>query len=273
MACLIIREGAEWDLPLGETKQTQLTVDGQIYTKLIFTGQKSVAARQQILARKEKLAAYSLVNVNNSIKLAVFDTDSTFINQEVIDEIADFAGFKKEVSEITESAMRGELDFNAALEARVALLKGLSEARLDEVWQKRLTLTKGADMLTQRLKERQAAIYLISGGFTFFTERFSQKLNLNGHRANTLEIANSLLTGRTIGKIVNRATKAEILTELMEIHGASANETIAVGDGANDIDMTELSGLGIAFCAKQALEEATFAAIFERNLEFVDHMI
>lgn len=273
MLTLILRAGAEWDLALTVISQTHFELVGTSYTRVTAKLNDPVEMRKDILARRDRVAAYAINPPQGAIKLAVFDTDSTFINQEVIDEIADFAGFKKEVSEITERAMQGELDFNAALAARVKLLKGLEVSRLDDVWRDRLSLTAGAAELVHSLKARGVAIYLLSGGFSFFTAKFSSLLGLNGHYANELEISEGVLTGRTTGETVNRQRKAVLLKELALKHGATQMQTIAVGDGANDIDMALASGLGIAFCAKKPLEEQTFAAVFERNLKFVDHLL
>ncbi|AFM13721.1 phosphoserine phosphatase SerB [Turneriella parva] len=216
------------------------------------------------------LVAYALKAAHKvSPRLVVFDTDSTFINQEVIDEIAAFAGFKKEVAEITERAMRGELDFNKALAERVLLLKGVSAEVLPEIKRSRLSLSHGASELVESLHARGIFTYLLSGGFSFFTSAFRRDLKLTGDFANELEIVDGRLTGKTLGAIVNRQRKAELLRELATQHGVSIAETVAVGDGANDIDMAVESGMGVAFCAKPALVNAVNAAIFERDLRFV----
>ena len=228
------------------------------------------AVREVMQAHSAGVAAYALKPANSPApQLFVFDTDSTFINQEVIDEIAAFAGFKREVAEITERAMRGELDFNKALAERVLLLKGVSADVLPEIKRNRLSLSHGAAELVQSLHERKIYTYLLSGGFSFFTSAFRRELQLTGDFANELEIIDGRLTGKTLGTIVNRQRKAELLAELAVKHGVEPAATIAVGDGANDIDMAVQSGMGIAFCAKPALVNAVNAAIFERDLRFV----
>ena len=228
------------------------------------------AVREAVVGHAGSVVAYALKPARViRPRLFVFDTDSTFINQEVIDEIAAFAGFKKEVAEITEMAMRGELDFNSALAERVLLLKGVSAEVLPEIKRNLLSLTHGAAELVSDLRQREAFTYLLSGGFSFFTSAFRRDLKLTGDYANELEIVDGRLTGKTLGAIVNRQRKAELLHQLAAEHGVTTAETVAVGDGANDIDMAVQSGLGIAFCAKPALVNAVDAAIFERDLRFV----
>ena len=248
-------------------------IAGVEYQKLVLQlspGYKKEQARALLLQNSTGLAAYAICPADESaIRLVVFDTDSTFINEEVIDEIAAFAGYKPQVAAITERAMRGELDFNAALAERVALLKGLPAATLDIVRQEKLSLTKGAAELTQTLHGAGVKTYLLSGGFNFVTGHFTRSLGMTGHFANELEIEAGVLTGKTLGAIVNRQRKAELLAELAAGHAIDVAATVAVGDGANDLDMCRQSGLGIAFCAKPALLDNTFAAIFERDLRLV----
>lgn len=235
---------------------------------------KESQVRDAIIRENEGVAAFAILPPGDiKVRLAVFDTDSTFINQEVIDEIAAYAGVKKEVAEITERAMRGELDFNEALKERVLLLKGLSDAVLPEIRRTKLSFTQGAADFVNFLHRQGAATYLLSGGFSFFTSAFRQELGLTGEFANDLEIVDGRLTGKTLGAIVNRERKAAILRELAAKHKVPLSETIAVGDGANDIDMVKASGLGIAFCAKPALLKETFAALFERDLRLIEHLI
>jgi phosphoserine phosphatase len=230
--------------------------------------------REIVLQHQVSLLAWALRPATlRPVGLLVFDADSTFINEEVIDEIAGYAGYKAHVAAITERAMRGELDFNTALAERVHLLKGLPEHTLDAVLRTKITLTSGAADLIAAAKSRGVHTYLLSGGFTFFTGALSQSLGMTGHFANELEIVDGHLTGRTLGPIVNRQRKAELLRELAAKHAIPLTNTVAVGDGANDIDMLSLSGMGIAFCAKPALVEASNAAIFERDLRLVQELI
>lgn len=246
---------------------------GPEYRRLVLqvaAGCEKEQVRALVLGQCAALAAYAIKPADfPATRLAVFDTDSTFINEEVIDELAGFAGYKAQVAAITERAMQGELDFNAALAERVSLLKSLPEDTLEKVRTEKLSLTKGAEELTQALHGAGVKTYLLSGGFNFVTGYFSRTLAMTGHFANELEIASGLLTGKTRGTIVNRQRKAELLRELSNSHNIPAAATIAVGDGANDLDMCRQSGLGIAFCAKPALQNETFAAIFERDLRLV----
>lgn len=246
-------------------------------TKYIFALESAVEpslVRSLMLANKSYLLAWALRPATLApVRLIVFDTDSTFINEEVIDELAGYAGLKSHVAAITERAMRGEIDFNAALAERVALLKGLPEHTLDAVLRSKITLTKGAAELIEAIKARGIFTYLLSGGFTFFTGALCEGLGMTGHFANELEIASGHLTGRTQGAIVNRQRKAELLRMLADKHAVPLWQTVAVGDGANDLDMLQCSGLGIAFCAKPALIEACNAAIFARDLRWVGELI
>jgi phosphoserine phosphatase len=230
--------------------------------------------REIVLQHKSVLLAWALRSASlRPVGLVVFDTDSTFINEEVIDEIAGYAGYKTHVAAITERAMRGELDFNTALAERVQLLKGLPEHTLEAVLRTKITLTNGAAELIAALQSRGVKTYLLSGGFTFFTGALCTALGMTGHYANELEIVDGHLTGRTQGSIVNRERKAELLRELAAKYAIPLTNTVAVGDGANDLDMLSLSGLGIAFCAKPALVEASNAAVFERDLRLVQELI
>jgi phosphoserine phosphatase len=282
---LITREGADATALLQQLSTNGITANTapepaehvQAATKYVLplkSGIDTGHLRQMMLEQKSLLLAWALRPANlRPVGLLVFDTDSTFINEEVIDEIAGYAGYKEHVVAITERAMRGELDFNAALSERVQLLKGLPEHTLDAVLRTKITLTSGAADLIAVAKSRGCATYLLSGGFTFFTGALSASLGMTGHYANELEIVDGHLTGRTIGAIVNRQRKAELLRELAARHSVPLARSVAVGDGANDMDMLALSGLGIAFCAKPALFEASAAAVFVRDLRLVGELI
>lgn len=244
------------------------------YVLPVNSGIDTAQLRQLMLEHQSSLLAWALRPATlRPVGLLVFDTDSTFINEEVIDEIAGYAGYKAHVAAITERAMRGELDFNAALAERVHLLKGLPGHTLDAVLRTKITLTNGAADLIAAAKSRGVHTYLLSGGFTFFTGALSQSLGMTGHFANELEIVDGHLSGRTLGPIVNRQRKAELLRELAAKHSVPLTSSVAVGDGANDMDMLSLSGMGIAFCAKPALVEASASAIFSRDLRLVNELI
>jgi phosphoserine phosphatase len=194
-------------------------------------------------------------------KLFLADMDSTMIEQECIDELADFVGLKAEVSAITERAMRGEIAFEPALRERVALLKGLPVSVIDEIIEKRLTLSPGARTAVQTMKAHGAYTCLVSGGFTLFTAAIAARIGFDEHRANTLMVANERLTGEVAEPILGREAKRATLIELRDKLGLAPDETMAVGDGANDLDMLQEAGLGVAYCAKPAVAAAAHARI------------
>lgn len=224
---------------------------------------------------QEKRIDFSLQKENiyrRSKRLIVLDMDSTLIQQEVIDEIAAFGGLKEQVSEITERAMRGELDFKESLEERVALLKGIPLTDLGKVLD-RIELTPGAEELIVKLKRMGYKIAIISGGFSYFTAHFCEQLSLDSHHSNVLEVENGLLTGRVTGKIVDREAKAEILKELACKEQIPLYQTVAVGDGANDLDMLSTAGLGIAFNAKPLVRSQTSAYLNQPRLDFILYLL
>ncbi|PPD31237.1 MAG: phosphoserine phosphatase SerB [Hyphomicrobium sp.] len=188
-------------------------------------------------------------------RLLVADMESTIIEQEMLDELADFIGAREKIATITERAMRGELDFEAALKERVALLAGLDASVLDQAAE-RITVMPGAETLIRTMKANGAYCALVSGGFTVFTERVARRLGFNEHQANVLEIAGGKLTGRVVEPILGREAKRLALLRLTAMLGIDPRETIAVGDGANDLAMLEAAGLGVAFRAKPKVCEA-----------------
>jgi len=187
--------------------------------------------------------------------LFVSDMDSTLINIECIDEIADFAHLKPQVAEITERAMQGELDFSASLIERVALLQGLDIAVLNRVYVERLKVNKGGEALIQFLKTQHIKTAVVSGGFTYFTQRLAQDIGLDYNRANTLAIEDNRLTGKVKGDIIDATAKAEFLAELCAKHQILPHQAIAIGDGANDLEMMAVAGLSVAYRAKPAVLE------------------
>jgi phosphoserine phosphatase len=199
-------------------------------------------------------------------RLLVADMDSTMIGQECIDELADFAGLKAEVAAITERAMRGELDFEAALDARVALLAGLDAAAIDRCREERVRLTPGARTLVRTMRANGAYALLVSGGFTRFALPVAEAIGFDAARANELLIDGGTLTGRVARPIVGAATKRAALLETAAAHGIAIAETLAVGDGANDIAMIEAAGLGIAYHAKPKAAAAADARIEANDL-------
>lgn len=209
----------------------------------------------------------------NDVRLVISDMDSTLINIECVDEIADFAGVKAQVAAITEAAMRGELDFAASLTQRVATLEGLDESVLGRVYEERLSPNPGAETLIAGLKDRGVKFALVSGGFTFFTDRLKQRLGLDYTRANVLEKEAGRLTGRILGHIVDAAAKEVFLNELCEELGISPKQAIAMGDGANDLKMLSAAGLGVAYRAKPTVQEQSDVVLNHSNLDAVLHFL
>ena len=205
-------------------------------------------------------------------KLVVMDVDSTLIQQEVIELLADRAGVGEEVREITNKAMNGELDFAASLKARVALLEGLDAAILDSVRQE-ITLTPGARTLIDTLHALGHSVAVVSGGFIAVIEPLLQELGITHYRANSLEIVDGRLTGNLLGEIVDRAGKAQALRDFATIEGVNLGQTIAIGDGANDLDMIEIAGLGIAFNAKPAVKAAADSSVSAPYLDSVLYLL
>ena len=204
--------------------------------------------------------------------LIAFDMDSTLINIECVDEIADFAGRKAEVAALTEAAMRGEIaDYDESLRQRVALLAGLDAAVLERVWNERLSLAPGARQLVAGVRAAGLRTLLVSGGFTFFTERLQAQLGLDETRANTLEIVGGRLTGRLVGGIVNAQAKRTALEDACARLGCTPAQAIAVGDGANDLEMMASAGLSVAYRAKPQVAAQATHTIAHCGLDAILH--
>ncbi|MEN9587465.1 MAG: hypothetical protein RIT15_1040 [Pseudomonadota bacterium] len=205
-------------------------------------------------------------------KLAAFDMDSTLINIECIDEVADAAGKKAEVAAITEAAMRGEItDFKDSLRRRLALLKGVPEAALEEVYAKRLQINPGVEKTAATFKAAGIKLLLVSGGFTFFSDRVAKRLGFDFARANVLDIENGMLTGRVVqqpwGDIVDGNEKKKMLLQTAAQLGLQPSQTIAVGDGANDLPMMSVAGLSVAYHAKPKVREQAMIQINEGGMD------
>jgi phosphoserine phosphatase len=198
--------------------------------------------------------------------LLVADMDSTILTVECLDELADFAGQKARIAAITERAMRGELPFEEALAERVGLLTGLEAAALERTWAERIRFTPGAAELIATMKAHGARTVLVSGGFTFFTERTARTLGFDRQYANSLELAGGALTGRVLPPILGRDAKRRILLEERAAGGLASGDTLAVGDGANDLGMLAEAGLGVAYRAKPAVAEAAQVSINHGDL-------
>jgi len=205
-------------------------------------------------------------------RLVCFDMDSTLIEQEVIDELAKEAGVGDKVAEITERAMQGELDFQQSFRARVALLKGLDAKVLPQIAE-RLTVTEGAERLISTLKSLGYKTAILSGGFQYFAEFLQEKLDIDEVHANILDVENGVVTGEVKGHIVDGARKAYLLTELVGKMGISPEQAIAVGDGANDLPMLSIAGLGVAFRAKPVVRQNANQAISSVGLDGVLYLL
>ena len=241
--------------------------------ELLVTGDDVEALRASLLATGAAMACDVAVNregLNRRAKhLIVIDVDSTLIQDEVIDLLAEEAGCREQVAEVTARAMAGELDFAESLRARVALFAGTRTDVFDTV-RRRVTLTPGARTFIGTLQRMGFRTAIVSGGFTFVTDALAAELGINHAFANTLEVVDGALTGRVTGRIVDRAGKADVLIRIAEEEGIPLDQVVAVGDGANDLDMLEAAGLGVAFNAKAVLQEAADATV---NVPYLDALL
>ncbi len=203
------------------------------------------------------------------LKLLAMDMDSTLITIECIDELGDLAGKKAEVAAITAQAMRGEIEYPESLRRRVGLLAGLQEAELQRVYQQRLKLTAGADVLLAACRKHRVKLLLVSGGFAFFTERLKERLSLDYTLSNTLEIVHGRLTGRLVGDIVDADAKAAKFFSVLKEIRAAKEQSVAIGDGANDLKMMAEAGISIAFHAKPVVRAQASYAINWSGLDGV----
>ena len=224
----------------------------------------------------EQQIDYAEVPDNQSLAhfgLCVMDMDSTLISIECIDEIADMMGIKPQVAEITEAAMRGELDFSTSLRKRVALLKGLDETALQRVIDERLQFNPGAQAWIDACKNNNIKTMVVSGGFTFFANHVKQSLGLDYAVSNTLEIIDGKLTGNILGDIVDAERKAQELTRLRDELGLTETQTIAIGDGANDLKMMSVAGVSVAYHAKPLVQQQAMYALNFSGLDGVANLL
>jgi phosphoserine phosphatase len=245
------------------TTRTVTSADLTLLRKVLYgfgkTSSIDVALQAESVLRRSK-------------RLVVMDMDSTLIQQEVIDELARYAGVYDQVQEITHRAMNGELDFNQSLEMRVKLLKGTPESNFDKVIEN-LAYTDGAHYLCRSLKKLGYRLAVISGGFRTVTQHVRKELGLDYDYANQLEVRDGILTGRTKGPIVNAQRKADLLVTIAQKEGVTLEQCVAIGDGSNDLPMLGAAGLGIAFNAKPAVQEAATFRVNQRNLDSILYLL
>jgi phosphoserine phosphatase len=241
----------------------------EVSVDIPFTGSEDVAAIVKRLTEARGDLPIDIVvqsQIDRRKKLFLADMDSTMIGQECVDELADFVGLKAHVASITERAMRGEIAFEPALRQRVALLKGLPVGVVDEVLKQRIIATPGGRELVATMRAHGAYTCLISGGFTLFTNAVAAMIGFQENRANELMVADGKLTGEVAEPILGRAAKLSTLIELREAFDLDNIDTLAVGDGANDLGMIEAAGLGVAYHAKPAVAAAAAARIDHGDL-------
>jgi phosphoserine phosphatase len=229
---------------------------------------ENVQCDSQILQAIQELCLNAQLDVYHGpqrqladFKLVAMDMDSTLITIECIDEIADMQGLKPQVAEITEAAMRGEIEFQESLIRRVGLLKGLEASALQRVYDQRLQLSLGAENMLKQVQHAGLKTLLVSGGFTFFTDRMKSRLNLDYTHANVLEIVDDKLTGKVIGTIVDADEKKRTVEQICTDLGISTQQAIVMGDGANDLKMMSIAGLSVAFRAKPVVRTQANVAL------------
>jgi phosphoserine phosphatase len=245
------------------------TLDGEIASEIPCVLPSGIDTRALSETMRAALGAIDVVirpDSDRRKRLFVADMDSTMIEQECIDELAAFAGLKEHVAAITEGAMRGEIEFAPALRERVALLKGLPATVIDDVLQKHIRLTPGGRALVMTMKKHGAHTCLVSGGFTLFTEKIAFMLGFDENRGNRLAIEGGKLTGKAEEPILGSAAKLATLKELVAKLKLDPADTLAAGDGANDLPMIEAAGLGVAYHAKPAVAAAAAARIDHGDL-------
>lgn len=257
---ILQRRGAGFVSNALSRRALDLELQTEIPDRLLLTQEIQEALRNRQIDVIVQPAA------NRKKRLLVADMDSTIIGQECIDELADFAGKRAEISEITGRAMRGELDFEGALIERVSMLKGLPASVLEEAYAKKITLNPGARTLVKTMQKFGGKCALVSGGFTFFTARVAAAAGFDAHEANELLIENGALTGDVARPIKGREAKEKALIRLAGDYGFDLSETLAIGDGANDLAMLARAGLGVAYHAKPAVAAAAHARIDHGDL-------
>jgi len=256
----------------GLAVEAPVWIDAGEAVDLPFTGDRT-AARAALEALALPVDLFVLERANRDCRLFIADMDSTMITVECIDELADYAGIKAQIAGVTERAMRGELDFAEALAGRVALLKGLAESVIDQCRQERVEIMAGARPLVRTLKARGARTILVSGGFIPFARPVGQEIGFDVQIANVLHMADGKLAGTVAQPIVDAARKRAELLGAITALGITPAQSIAIGDGANDIPMIEAAGLGVAYHAKPKTRAAADAAIERGNLGVLLHAL
>ena len=265
------------DIPTPSLKQLSKLTGAAAIEAVSLTAFRLVAASD---THRDEVAAFCEANMLDhgwvpierridDFGLLVMDMDSTLITIECIDEIADMQGLKPQVSAITEAAMRGEIDFAESLRRRVSLLEGLDQSALQRVYDERLQLSPGAETLLAAARTAGIRTLLVSGGFTFFTERLQPRLGLDYTAANTLDVNGGKLTGRVLGDIVDAQGKADWLNRVRRQLGLNKEQVIAMGDGANDLKMMAEAGVSIAYRAKPVVRAQASYALNQVGLEGV----
>jgi len=252
---------------IGETRW----IDDAVAADVAIDGVAAAVARRAVEATALRVDVFVQPAATRPKRLIIADMDSTMITVECIDELADYAGIKPQIAAVTEAAMRGELDFAEALDARVALLKGLAASAIDQCHAERVRLMPGARTLVQTMRARGSHSVLVSGGFTAFADRVGEAIGFARVIANTLIIDGDRLAGTVAKPIVDSDTKLRTLRAEAAAHGIPIAATLAVGDGANDIPMIEAAGLGVAYHAKPKTEAAAAAAVRYGDLTALLH--
>lgn len=263
------------DVPTPSLKQLAKLTSATAIEAISSTAFKLLSADESLRAEVAAFCAAQALDCGwvpaerqiSDFGLLVMDMDSTLITIECIDEIADMQGLKPQVSSITEAAMRGEIDFAESLSRRVSLLKGLDQSALQRVYDERLQLSPGAETLLAAVRAAGIKTLLVSGGFTFFTERLKLRLSLDYTAASTLEIVDGKLTGRVLGDIVDAQGKADWLNRVRSELNLAPTQVIVMGDGANDLKMMAEAGVSIAYRAKPVVREQASHALNQMGLD------